>query len=235
MRDAMKEVPPAVPKIQFSCLVVVLAAALLPAAQTARAQSLSPLFTDQDVVFEPSLLGDWGEFTLQQGPDNSYDVVVRDTNTIKLRAYLVRLGRYYFFDVTPDNLPRTCTADFPNLRSSPGGSDDSYLAVCNDSGLSSLLVEARPGKSGDSYQVKVIKAHLIFRAWLDGPDNFRVGLASEDWLKRCAADGSLALPYRMAGDDVFLTASTEELQRFFYANAENPENFDTDMLEFHRK
>ncbi len=74
------------------------------------ALSLHPLYEDEDVVFEPRLLGSWSGqdqgdvFTFAASPDKSYRLVWSTSDkTHILRARLVRLQRTLFLDLTADS------------------------------------------------------------------------------------------------------------------------------------
>ena len=71
------------------------------------ALSLHPLYEDEDVVFEPKLLGSWSGqdsgdvFTFAASPDKSYRLVwTTSDETHVFRARLVRLQRILFLDLT---------------------------------------------------------------------------------------------------------------------------------------
>src|SRR5262245_24508866 len=99
------------------------------------ANSLNPLFTDKDLIFDPALVGEWTE----KGPDHGTvrfepcgPAVYRVTNIERdgnggpatethYEAHLVRLGGYRFLDVAP--LQMTATKDSPSLSPWPAGTD----------------------------------------------------------------------------------------------------------------
>ena len=68
-------------------------------------ESLHPLFTANDLVFEPALVGTWkGEertrFTFSEMNDHAYGLeVIDEGDTLKLEAHLVRLHEFLFLDV----------------------------------------------------------------------------------------------------------------------------------------
>lgn len=72
-------------------------------------QSLHPLYTDKDVVFEPKLIGTWkGEsdnlwIFLKHG-EKSYELVYTEKGSpAKFAANLVKLGQVYFLDLFPES------------------------------------------------------------------------------------------------------------------------------------
>ncbi len=77
------------------------------------ALSLHPLYTEEDVIFEPAILGTWGEqeddgWTFQKSKKgNTYDVIIRfsgdptgGADSLALAGHLIRLGDEMFMDVT---------------------------------------------------------------------------------------------------------------------------------------
>ncbi len=73
-------------------------------------RSLHPLYTDADLVFERSLLGTWAEeqnimdsWIFQKEGENFYSLIHIEKNSpAKFEAHLVRLGKFLFLDIFPD-------------------------------------------------------------------------------------------------------------------------------------
>lgn len=70
--------------------------------------SLHPLFTEKDLVFDPALIGTWAEedeeeaWIFLKSGDNAYDLIHAAEGTpIKYEAHLVRLGKFEFLDIYP--------------------------------------------------------------------------------------------------------------------------------------
>ncbi len=73
------------------------------------ALSLHPLYTDEDVVFNPALVGSWGDSSdnliFRQMEDNLYSVTFIATfisgsnDSLALEGHLLQLGNYMFMDV----------------------------------------------------------------------------------------------------------------------------------------
>ena len=71
--------------------------------------SLHPLFTEKDLVFDPALIGAWvGEneketWILQKAGDHTYDLFYEgERDSAKFEAHLVRLGKFEFLDIYPE-------------------------------------------------------------------------------------------------------------------------------------
>lgn len=70
--------------------------------------SLYPLFTEKDLVFDPSLLGTWvgqnedDTLLFQDGGEKAYDLTyISEGQGLKFEVHLVKLGELKFFDVYP--------------------------------------------------------------------------------------------------------------------------------------
>ncbi|MFH1069837.1 MAG: hypothetical protein V1794_09500 [Candidatus Glassbacteria bacterium] len=73
--------------------------------------SLHPLYTDEDVIFNPALVGSWGEagdsggWIFKKAEDNVYSVTLLDIgssggDSLSLEGHLIQLNGYMFMDVT---------------------------------------------------------------------------------------------------------------------------------------
>lgn len=70
--------------------------------------SLHPLYTREDPIFEPALVGTWvsengeGTIVFQKSKDNAYDLFYTEEGVpVKLQVHLVRLGEFLFLDIFP--------------------------------------------------------------------------------------------------------------------------------------
>jgi hypothetical protein len=70
--------------------------------------SLQPLFTEQDLVFEPRLTGTWADqedkvtWVVKRSGEKSYDALcTADGEPHWFKLHLVQLGAYLFLDLTP--------------------------------------------------------------------------------------------------------------------------------------
>lgn len=70
-------------------------------------QSLHPLYTEKDLIFEPALVGTWESeggnlWIFLKSDEKSYDLVYTEKETpAKFSAHLVKLGNYRFLDLYP--------------------------------------------------------------------------------------------------------------------------------------
>lgn len=71
--------------------------------------SLHPLFTDKDVIFDPTLVGTWidedgkSTWTFQKSGENAYELVYTENEEpAKFQAHLLKLGDFLFLDIFPE-------------------------------------------------------------------------------------------------------------------------------------
>lgn len=73
-------------------------------------QSLHPLYTEKDLLFEPKLVGTWESeggnlWIFLKSGKKSYDLVYTEKETpAKFAAHLVKLGSYQFLDLFPTSI-----------------------------------------------------------------------------------------------------------------------------------
>ena len=172
--------------------------------------SLHPLFTEKDPIFEPALVGTWGEegsketWTFQKSGDNTYDLIITEKRTIldsevivnKFDAYLVKVDKFLFLDIYPKG---------PEIES-------------------------------DFYKSHLIPAHTFSKVWIDG-DVLHLGILDYEWLKEMIDNKKVNISHERLGDEpspmIVLTASTKALQEFVLKYAEDAEAFP--MGELHRQ
>src|SRR5882724_41447 len=78
--------------------------------------SLNPLYTDKDIVFDSALLGEWvgsdaaddGGLKFNKEGDNAYQVIMTETNGGEIKrtffhGHLLTLGKHRFLDIVPQN------------------------------------------------------------------------------------------------------------------------------------
>ncbi|MFI5096896.1 MAG: hypothetical protein ACHQT6_02880 [Candidatus Acidiferrales bacterium] len=166
--------------------------------------SLFPLFTQQDKLFDKQLLGEWrirNQTDAGQNPsekpafvifspgefENSYDVKIPKFNdaggTMHATAHLARLGAYLFIDLETPNADK-----FPDV---------SYPAI---------------------------EAHVFGRLALGG-DTARIDFLNNDWVTKQANAGKLGLAYVDGPSSTMLSAETAELRKFALEHAEDHEAF----------
>lgn|SRR5436190_6038799 len=159
--------------------------------------SLHPLFTQKDVLFDPSLVGTWGAvegkderaeanavWTFEKSGENAYSLTrTADGKRGVYTVHLVQLGGYLFFDAEPNP---------------PESALDGYLYL--------------------------MPTHVFGRIALDG-DTARVAFLDDEWVKQAADEDRLGVAHQDIEGTIVLTATTNELQDFALSYADGEEAF----------
>jgi hypothetical protein len=158
-------------------------------------RSLQPLYEDEDLVFEPRLLGTWtdgdgkDDWTFARGVGNEYILTCltgEDEVKAKFRARLGKLGGAFFLDLFPEK----------------GGA---------------------PMPKNDLLTMHLIPAHTFWRVRFDG--GLHLDPFNADWLKEGIREGRLKIPHVETPDEIILTASMPDLQAFLAGLASDNEAF----------
>ena len=160
--------------------------------------SLQPLFTEKDLVFDPALIGIWGDnedmtwcFEKQtkgaQDGDTAYRLVVTQKEvTSPMLAGLGKIGEHRFLCLYPD------------------------------------LEEIKERKLGDLYQAALIPGYLIAKITQEGP-TLEVALLNHSWVQKFVEKDPKAIRHEKVEGRVILSAPTEELQQFLLKHADQKE------------
>ena len=216
--------------------------------------SLNPIYTDKDIVFDESLLGYW--VGPKNGTDGGLDISALDGNGKKAyrltmfdqaresggnreqyHAYLVNLGGRQFLDVVPEGWNAHSGAYALQIKLGKSGTsvEPRLLRL----GASSYL-EFSEGVAGDAenVQANLRPAHWVIR--LTRKEN---GLML-DWMDaelftRAAQAGKVRLANVMLQEGnnatAVVTASTADLQKFVVEHADDATIFNNSTDELHRK
>ena len=161
--------------------------------------SVNPFYTDQDVVFDARLLGEWQEKDKSDNPDiwnfdgttnKMYKLTITEKGGKQGRfdAHLFQLKQEYFLDLIPDDCHyATNQADLVGASMYPG-----HLLV--------RVPQLEPG----------LKLALFDFGWLD------------KFLKK----NPKALAHHREGDRIVLTAGTRDLQKFVLKHLGEDELFE---------
>ena len=217
--------------------------------------SLNPLYTDKDVVFDESLLGSWVgpdtgddgvlEFMARdQDGKRSYLLVMtdkdKDSNGYKKTVYhanLVKLNEHLFLDVVQETLD-TKPSSY-SLRIKTGKSGPTIEPSLLRLGEAAYL-EFGSGASGVGGKIDahLRRAHWIMRLARKGND-LRLDWADDEEFRRAVERGTVKLPTMLLGEgknkDVVITASTEELRKFVAEHADDDQFFNSKTSQLHRK
>ena len=215
--------------------------------------SLNPLYTDKDVMFDESLLGSW------VGPDKGEDGVLefiardedgkksyllvmtdkdKDSNAYKKTVYhaqLVKLNEHLFLDVVPetfDSRPNSYS-----LRVKSGKSGATIEPALLKLGEAAYL-EFSSGEAGGKVGAHLRRAHWIMRVARKNKD-LQLDWADDDEFRKAVEKGAMKLPSMLLGEgknkDVVITASTEELRKFMAEHADDDQFFSSKTSQLHRK
>jgi hypothetical protein len=179
--------------------------------------SVNPLYTEKDLVFDPALVGAWGEddgkdtWTFKKVAGKKYKLLHTDEKgrTGTFEAHLLKLGKHQFLDL--------------HLMD-PGQKEEWQI---NE--LAALAMIMRPG-------------HLFFKVSQIQP-TLQLSTLHEDWLKKLLEKDPKAIQHeriQFGADNTndcryVLTAETKALQRFVLKHADSEEAFGDKPDELKRK
>ncbi len=183
-------------KIAFYVLAVILGGCV---------PSLQPLYTNNDLIFEPKLLGKWvsvdpnmqwqfEEVPVPGDAKKYYILTVTDEKgSGKFDAHLLKLDNMTFLDLFPKD---------PNVQN------------C------------------DLTKIHLVLAHTFYKVEQIDP-NFQLKTLSPDDMKKFLEKDPNAIKYEKTDNGILLTASTKDLQEFVKKNANNEDIF-KDFVKFKR-
>jgi hypothetical protein len=200
---------------------------------------LNPLYTKNDLVSDPLLLGTWEqkdedrttvlEFqTTQDGCYTlKYSALPKDTdkpgeqeqfNYMKFDACLVQLGQTLFLDLQPTEIPVRATTETFQLSPSPhSGSDSPFTPAVfhTDDGLFVYLVPTQGDGTSETqpeFELRLSPPHWIFRIWI-GQTALRLSYLEPEGDVRMLSTESLQKLVLQHADDTDFFSSGDEWQR----------------------
>jgi uncharacterized protein YcfL len=204
--------------------------------------SLNPLYNDQTVVFDPTLLGQWG--TEQDGlniarlDQDTYQLVLSGKDehsgqmtTATFEAHLVNLQGQRFFDVVckQAELAEGDARDFPEVH---------VTRTATGLEVTPRLVPTAPGaymellpieSDGDDSRIRVRSrlAHWIYKVVLeDEGRTLKLVQLDDEWIDQQIEDGNLVIDHENVDrHSAVLTASTPDLQQLVRAHVNDDEAF----------
>jgi len=147
--------------------------------------SLQPFYTEQDLIFEPGLVGSFSEpdgsavWTFSKAADREYRLVIKDrANSSSFSAHLFKLANHTYLDLYP-------------------GKD----------GLDDCPRE-------DFFKASLVPGHLVLKIPQIQP-NLKLQVMDEDWIKEQLKMKKQTVPHSLIESDrLVLTGRTEEIQAF---------------------
>lgn len=173
--------------------------------------SLHPIYTEEDIIFDPALIGTWQadasediwEFTQHYEVDDAYlFTYTSDDGPGNFMARLVEIGDYMFLDLYPE--PKECGDN-------------------GDGNLSDILMVPLHG--------------FILIDQIEPTLNYRI--MDDDWIADYLEQNPGALKHEFETEyysneaRLLLTASTEDLQAFLIEHIENEDAY-SEVEELHR-
>lgn len=217
--------------------------------------SLNPLYTSKDVIFDESLLGQWG-LPDPDHPDHLEGVLKFDSLTdsgqkgylvtlpfgtkgspdyeeMVFYAFLVDLEGHRFLDVMlQEQIPEP---DSYSLQVSSNTKGTTITPALIKIGVASYL-EFEAAKPGENVQAHLRPVHWPIKIVKSG-EKLRLAWIDDDVFKRAVQAGTVHLPAKLLGEGKdmrpVVTATTEELQKFFIEHFDDKAFFDnpTDELQ----
>ena len=217
--------------------------------------SLNPLYTDKDLVFDEALVGSWvgpdkGEegglefLARDQDGERSYLLVMtakdKDSNAFKKIVYharLVKLNEHLFLDVVQETFEPQSTTYSLQVKSGKSGTgiEPSLLKLGEGAYLefSSGDPEAE-GKIG----ARLRRAHWIVKVARKDKE-LQLSWADDDDFRNAVQAGTVRLPSMLLGPgknkDVVITASTDQLRHFVSEHADDAAFFSAKASVLHLK
>jgi hypothetical protein len=211
--------------------------------------SLEPLYTDKDIVFDADLLGEWVSpdanddgvmtFTEMSGqPVSGYKLTMRDKNeTSKYSAHLVDLQGHRFLDVVPENWDTRSDHYTLHLDRSKNGATLQPRLLRLGAAAYMEFTDGGQGAHNDQIHARLRPAHWFFKVTTNG-GKLRLDWMDDDKFQKEVAKGTVRLGNTLLGSgknrDVVITASTRELQKFLVEHVTDDKLF-SEHAEMRRK
>ena len=190
--------------------------------------SINPLYNKDNVVFEESQVGIWGNpenseetWIFKKSDDNAYRLVVKDKGVTQ-SFQIKKEGVAGTFKKTGDG------SFILNVTEDPveDGIFEVHLLRL-DGQLFMDIYPEKPKSVNDIYSSHIIQAHSFFKLILDG-DKLSLASLNNDWLKKNLKAEKINIKHVNRDGMIILTASTKELQKFVVKYADKAfEDLDT--------
>jgi hypothetical protein len=201
------------------------------------ADSLNPLYTDKDVVFDGALLGPWTsdgvEFNFARAGDNGYRLTMSEKDgetgqmeTTVLDAHLVSVQGHRFLDVACGEWANNGTA-IPEVhiqRTPDGMKIEPHLLAAG-----CAYLELLPGDSNhdeESFMLRPRQVHWFFKVEIADERTLQLVELNNSWVESQIQEGRLALDHEIVeGKSPVLTGSTADLQQMVLDHLDDDETF----------
>ncbi len=214
--------------------------------------SLNPLYTDKDIVFDSSLLGEWigtgaaddGGLKFNKEGDNAYQVIMTDNNGGETKrtfytGHLVAIGDHRFLDIVPQTWEARRDSYVLNIDQAKGSSKIEPRLLKLGEAAYMEFTGGNAAKSGQMH-AQLRPAHWFFKIRMDGK-KLRLDFIDDDKFRKSIELGKFHIGNALLGNaksktkDVVITADTKELQKFVVDHADDDSLFGEHLTELQRK
>ena len=207
--------------------------------------SLNPIYTGSDGIFDPALLGRWASgqsdesLRVERGENNSYLVIFekkdQDTHEENVyEAHLVNLGGDKYLDVVPKTvLGAPAAATFQMDRAKKNARFAPTLQRITD-GLYIEVLGRAPGKARiQELQIKLRPVHWFAKVEIH-EKSLSLNYLDDEWVEKAIKKHYIQASHMTASDghegkNWVLTGSTSELQSLIVRAADDPAAFGAGM------
>ena len=200
--------------------------------------TLNPLYTSKEVIFDEHLLGNYvGEkdtdkdsgINIDKAGENSYLITMTDNGKkTQFDGYLVNLEGHRFLDVSASEYmanPGSYRIHFEHSKSSLKANPALVLLG------NGIYIELTPGATdakGAEVNMRVRVAHMFFRVFNDDK-SLRLDFIDDDWFKKAIGKKTLQTAHALIAnenaEELVWTASTPELQKFLLDHVNDDQVF----------
>lgn len=204
--------------------------------------SLNPLYSGKNVIFDPFLVGKWvssnpddGSLRFDRAEEDAYQMVVTGKSSSGLLgetvyvAHLISLGGEKYLDVEPRQFDRSSQMYLFHTDPAKKGSKFEPSLEQIASGVYMEVSGPNPGKgTSQELQVKIRHAHWIFKVYLS-EKSLSLSYLDREWVQEQIDKKLLQARHLKAKDEDgqswVLSGSTAELQQFVVQHADDPGAF----------
>ncbi|MGB5008327.1 MAG: hypothetical protein WBO39_15425, partial [Ferruginibacter sp.] len=182
-------------------------------------KTLFPIFHEEDAVFNTSLVGYWK--CSDKGNSNSFMEFKKITDDRKqeLPAGIRKISDKGYLVTRLNNQEEITSQHFVFL-----------VKIGKYYYLDYFPTETISQKNINKiYKDHFIKLHSNYRVDFKGNDHFEMKLFDQGFLDKLISKNQINIRHEIIGDDNFITASTDDLQKFIRQYSDNPEAFGDDI------
>jgi hypothetical protein len=182
-------------------------------------KTLFPIFHEEDAIFNNSLLGNWK--CSDKGGNISFMEFKKITDDRKqeLPAGIRKISDKGYLVTRMNNKEEITSQHFVFL-----------VKIGKYYYLDYYPAETGAQKNiSKIYRDHFIKLHSNYRCDFKGNDQFEMRLFDQDFLDKLISKNQINIRHEVVGDANFITASTDDLQKFIKQYSDNPKVFGDDI------